>query len=585
MTHISWKRALAAWLAVGVSLLSSGVAVGQTCTITFHNSGAASVTVTVNYSFDGGSTWTFLQQGTALGGGNYVASSSPNMSFLVQAVLSCGSNPSRNLGTFGTVCGTTVQVDGTACTFPGAPAPTYEFHGCKTNTGPTPMIITLNTSQGGVYTKTVQPCWPGAICDNVFCVDVTNSVPFQTWWDIEVYGPDGGGYHIPTDPPVWAPTNSPGGPIVGGPAQPAPPGNGPGTPPNMGTPTNGPGGGPIMGTNGVTGGQMLQIATNLAITIYQGDQLVSGSVDALKPDLDQIVRNTATNGNGANYSNLLQQIKTAVDTNGLADVGAMKGLSNMLGGFTTNNNQSTNPVSGFVGSMTNAGLAMTAATNALGSEFASFDTLKGSLSSIANPGSVDDGGGGSGFDYTIGAPITLASGAVIPAMRVSLNYGAGANFKGVLETMRKLWVWLLCLGFLGKVVWDITGFLKVVVMTKGSLIPDLEFNLEGFTFGGGGNMAGVLMFVFIVAAGMLLYAAALVGMFAAVYGDVSWSSIISYASVHPLAGANTGGLSLLSACFPVSLFFSLISAFLTWRMTVNKLAIVLIAAARFIPGW
>jgi hypothetical protein len=232
-------------------------------------------------------------------------------------------------------------------------------------------------------------------------------------------------------------------------------------------------------------------------------------------------------------------------------------LQQMLGALT--NWQGSNAVDWFNSSTTNYSSASAAAQAQLGTALGQMDANAQSLSG-AGGGYADDGG----------APnMTVAVGQ----WQMDLNPLSNAGIAGVFAMAKRFLAWVLVALFLGKVVHDSYKIIDSLGRIRGQNVQNLD--TAGFNIAGA-LLALVLPIVFLVGWAVVL-AVALTWPFGAldVFG--------TYTS-NPLSGGNSISLSLFGAFFPMQLCFSLINAYLVWRISCTKALLIYAAAARFLIG-
>ena len=139
--------------------------------------------------------------------------------------------------------------------------------------------------------------------------------------------------------------------------------------------------------------------------------------------------------------------------------------------------------------------------------------------------------------------------------------------------------WLLVVGYLTMVVKDISEFLRWLTDGKAGTIPNLQITVLGT----GGNVAGVTMYVVIIAVTLFIWAVAIGVIMAICFSN---ASVDLFASFHsgPLVSAPAGSVILASAFFPFSLLFSLITGYLIFRATANFAVMLANALQRVLPG-
>jgi hypothetical protein len=206
-------------------------------------------------------------------------------------------------------------------------------------------------------------------------------------------------------------------------------------------------------------------------------------------------------------------------------------------------------------------------------------TLQGLATTAGNAGYAvlgsDVGGGGSGFGWTVHAG------------DYTFEVGAGSGESWSLLTQcasisRQVLTWIACLGYLLKVAQDIYRVVRMIALTKGASVVPLQFSFAGI----GGNVAGVVLYLLIIVAGMALWAIWLGVMLSSVTGgSFDLGGLMGTVSTSPVAGMNAGGLALLCMFVPIGLVFGLALAYLAWRMSVSKMVLLFTAATKALCGW
>jgi len=188
------------------------------------------------------------------------------------------------------------------------------------------------------------------------------------------------------------------------------------------------------------------------------------------------------------------------------------------------------------------------------------------------PGDSDLGQDGAFFSFDI------PMGHTVGGTELKAHFGPDATQAGQLLTTcadlsHRLFTWILCFVYVGKVAQDIYRTIRLMAMTKGMIVPNLSFSFAGF----GGNMGGAALFLLTIVAGMGVYAIFLATMFTSFTsgGELDLPNIFSsVGGSNPLDHMGSSGLSLLCMFIPVGLVFGLASAYLTWRFTVSKLVAI-----------
>jgi hypothetical protein len=185
-------------------------------------------------------------------------------------------------------------------------------------------------------------------------------------------------------------------------------------------------------------------------------------------------------------------------------------------------------------------------------------------------------GGGAGFSYTIHA----GTGG-------DFHFGpdgsqAWSMMTSCAEVSRKILTWLAVVGYLLKVAQDIFRVVRMFALSKGAIVPNLEFTFAGI----GGNMAGVALYLLVLIAGLAIWAVWLGVMLAgATGGSTDLGGLLTTAAGNPTTGMNSGGLALVEMFVPLGLVFGLVMAYLAWRMSVSKLVLLFSAFTKALVGW
>lgn len=235
---------------------------------TCNESGASTVSINAGSSYSGSIGWCYQQVTYKC---VYKVGGSPH----------CGDTLASGQYHSSTTCGPETGSVSFYCGPP--PAPEYISTGCVTNNTASMAGFFVHftpTLDDGTHDMGSGPLAPG----QWWCINKTNSVPYQTQVEMVLYNSDGGTNTITVGDPGWAGTNA---------ANPNPypqPGN-----PYPGNPITGPGSGSGVGSNtNLTGGQFAGGVSNLInVTLSTGNLLVGLGGEQLN-ELRKIDTNTAS---------------------------------------------------------------------------------------------------------------------------------------------------------------------------------------------------------------------------------------------------------------------------------------------------
>jgi hypothetical protein len=276
--------------------------------------------------------------------------------------------------------------------------------------------------------------------------------------------------------------------------------------------------------------------------------------------------NTLQTGFGALYSAITRG-NAQLDGDLQMVNGSINNLTNYLrgGGSSSNYVGDTSWTNGVPGSKyTDGNAAWGAAQTALGSAVGTLDEAIGLAGGVGGVG--DHAGGQTTWD--------IEAGAGNPHFHIALL--SDPNFASLWPVIRTVWCWLLAAAYLVKVIKDLHEMFTHLAIARGANIQNFDVL--------GTNIFGWGVVVLVIVAVLLVYALALAAGFAGLTGNLSWSALFGLMSSDPLTGAPSGGLAILAACFPTSLFFGLIAAYVTFRLTVAKVAVIAMGAVKFVIG-
>ena len=289
----------------------------------------------------------------------------------------------------------------------------------------------------------------------------------------------------------------------------------------------------------------LQGISNLLVGI--GGTLTNGSF------------NGGTNGGGLTLTNYAEET-------------TLEGISNLLSEFATTNGENTNILSSYTNGM------VTTADAANAASAAAFSAVGGTLDTmIAGAGTIFNGDGmGAGSEIDVSIPMGTVGGHPV-VMRIRPEE---SEFATLFSIVKKVFKWVLTIAYIGKVVKYIQWVIFHVMAGRGIRMLPMFFEVAGT----GGNFAGAVLMPIIIVATMGLWAAWLATFLASMTGAIDWSGMIGNTTASPFATVEAGALHLLLACFPLDLAFSLVSAFILFRITATKLVVIVLGALRMLPG-
>lgn len=306
-----------------------------------------------------------------------------------------------------------------------------------------------------------------------------------------------------------------------------------------------------------------------------------GSINTGNGYLGQIATNT-----GVLATNL------SIGLSNVAQENTLKGLTNLLGSKlstlqgTMNSNAAqahgdfmnlTNMMGGSNGIAARIwGLVPTSATNA-----ASATNSAGSLISSLL-GGVDGNAAGAAIGTKPTVPQGSTNGMVLSLGTImTLNLDPESWAPGLMAAIKAVWTFLVLAAFAmwaGKLYFETT---KVFATVQTGGVPDLNASVEGFTFGAGGNIAGVIVALAVPIAFItvsIVIVKLLIGWLLSNLG------LIPAAGAAMTFGANNIALYLLHSCFPVDLILTLLFLRMTLPFTIGHIVVGCAGAARFLWG-
>ena len=169
------------------------------------------------------------------------------------------------------------------------------------------------------------------------------------------------------------------------------------------------------------------------------------------------------------------------------------------------------------------------------------------------------------------------------ALTMDLNPLDSPYFNQIANLALHFFSWLLVMAYIGKVLVDITTFLRWLTDAKPTTVPDLDISGGFLTVNAGGNFGGAVVYPMVIAATLLAWSVAIAA-FMAVAWSVAGADLFSTFSAGPLSGAPQGSVLLASHFFPLSLFFSLVTSYLVFRATANFAVMLAVSIVRALPG-
>jgi hypothetical protein len=166
-------------------------------------------------------------------------------------------------------------------------------------------------------------------------------------------------------------------------------------------------------------------------------------------------------------------------------------------------------------------------------------------------------------------------------LHIDLDPMHNASFVALANTSLHFISWILVCIYCFIVLKDITEFMRWLTDGKTASVPNLQIDILGT----GGNEAGMIAAPIVTAACIFAWAVAIAA-FMAVAFAVSGASIFSAFNSGPLGGGSVpaGAVTLLTAWFPLALFFSLITSYFVFRATANLAVFLAVAIMRALPG-
>lgn len=484
------------WLCVYGLLVVGGSALGSAHTYVVHNTGSSGAYFVLLESrkFNGaicGSTWnvscmvgsTFLAAGAStsvINGRCDVCELQVDCRWSASSLLCDGSG--NNGGSYNDATGCTsgqydFYINGSA------PPPSYISSGCVTNNTANMAGFFVHfspTLDDGTHDMGSGPLAPG----QWWCINKTNSVPYQTQVEMVLYNSDGGTNTVTVGDPGWAGTNA---------ANPNPypqPGN-----PYPGNPiTGGPGSGSGVGSNtNLTGGQFAGGMSNLInVTLSTGNLLVGLGGEQLNE-----LRKIDTNTSGQiDYRGYL----ITLTNQGSAHLSMTQVLTNLNGMLYTQVVQVAALGQTNFHWMTNEYAARTnqwaAVTNSSGS-YSNSVFMEGlaQSNSFAGASFGNEGSVGNGTNFATGTPLTSLLDLPIyqdtaRTTHIGLHFDQTALWTNLTPWVRLIWLFLIsvfCVGYIHTRVQQeciLLGLVPTVGFSTGGIVAKATGLIFGATLWG-----------------------------------------------------------------------------------------------------
>jgi len=340
--------------------------------------------------------------------------------------------------------------------------------------------------------------------------------------------------------------------------------------------------------------QFTESATNAADATKQGDQAlydaatkIGAQAHADAVTISNLLKwqgqngtnstqltNVYDGGNAANFrlmTNLLGQINQKLATNGIGTGTNYINDSNIIAAINSEHLDSTNWTK-FL--RTNGVESLTSGVPASVSEamergHSTFDSVGASVDGVASGiGTMEDigSGGDAIFDIEAGD------------YTFHIDLLGDSHFSFIWPVIRKVWKWLFAVAYLAKIVKELVAFSKNPQQAVTGKILNISF-LGTNILGPAATFAATVIF-------MGIWAIALAAGFTALTASsgIGVTDLYSLATHSPLSGIPAVALNLFLATFPFAFVCALVSAYLVWRLTLLKTALVANAAARWCFG-
>jgi hypothetical protein len=157
---------------------------------------------------------------------------------------------------------------------------------------------------------------------------------------------------------------------------------------------------------------------------------------------------------------------------------------------------------------------------------------------------------------------------------------SSSPFQSLWNLVRTLWTYLLVVGYAQRILVELQHFFESVSKAKGVSTQDLNIAI----LGSGGNAAGSVLASLVITLVLALWATFLALAMSKLLGVLSWASLFATLTGDPLGLMEGPAKQFLFACFPVVLCFSLVTAFLVFKISMFKLAIMVNAVMKMMLG-
>lgn len=325
---------------------------------------------------------------------------------------------------------------------------------------------------------------------------------------------------------------------------------------------------------GATGGPGSGASTNSAGGPGATSGDVNRSADAILQGLAGVV--------GAQKETTAAVKKGAEDIVGAIENIGDSGTSNLMylqytsGTNLWNSNAQYQAMSGHIGTVHQDGnVAYSAAGSVMGTHTSAVDSK---IAMVPSESVSSDGGIEFDMSIPLGTLVPIAAlGHNIPDVQVKPYSGA---WQLLFDLAKKMWTFVLCAGYALKILTEAIEFYKLMVNNPGSGIP----NMMASFFGTGGNVAGIAFAPIFTTAVVVIWGIFLAYVWSGATGSIAWSALTTgMASGDPTGGLLTGMPRwLLLKAFPLSLAISLVLAYITYRLSLYKTAILVNTALKYV---
>jgi hypothetical protein len=351
------------------------------------------------------------------------------------------------------------------------------------------------------------------------------------------------------------------------------------------TRTNGMTGG--SGTNGASGTNDLSGVTNLLGQMLTAERGLTNQMGNLAAILGVETNNTAKIFGGV--TNLLAPLLSM--SNSVLTLTNLIGLASMASNsFNIESNQwnlETNLIAqaGADGWTNLGGSYSTNGADAWAQGVSDAATVKGTLDGMSTEadgigGGLTDPGGSDTFTIQTGLAGFGVPDYTIDFLVASGRTVARPSFAGLAALMKTLWTYLLYLGYAYWIAKTLVAASSDLFTARGVAVMPMNVEVLGI----GGNVAGGMLWAFVVVAVLVVWAAALALLFTTSIGGQDWPFVAAQLTGDPLAGATGSmgsGVHWVYSTFPLRLAVSLLAARMSWRFTM----IYVVAATRFAMRW